>query len=628
MKYLTIIAVALVLAASAGGGIIQVPADQPTIQKGINAASHGDTVLVAEGRYIENINFSGKAITVASHFILDGDTTHTANTIIDGSQPAHPDSGSVVYFISGEDTTSVLSGCTITGGTGTVTVWTSGEWRCGGGIYCRESGARISHNKVIGNSINDADLSTSGSGILIDQTNETPYAIVENNLVRDNVAESDGEAALGGGISIYTDGRIIGNTIVANKVTSPNMCGGAAVDAVGSAIISVNIQNNQIMYNESRSSAGLSHAVVRASGHINILDNIVSENKVFSTFTTIGTAIYLQEAPKGTLIKNNTISKNSFNQNSMASRGCYVAFSTDVIVEGNTIIDNVKTGGIMISRSTAVVQNNIIQGNDVLIGAGILCDDYPKHMGIPTNVLIQNNDISLNRTNNNQLGGGIGFYDSAIGLVQNNLIYMNEAGYGGGVGARLRTGAVLNQLNQWDEKGVKVQLESLRKASSDIPNYGAIVLMNNTIVENKSGIGGGGIYSDTKKMVVLNNIVWGNSTGDGKQILDNTGRAIQVHYSNVQGGWAGDGGNNIDANPLFLADYPPVQYALALQPSSPCISVGCDIFRIGDKDIFCPPIDYYGNPRPAPDYTIPDIGAVESPWGYKGTGFVDDVVMP
>ncbi len=79
----------------------------------------GDTVLVAEGTYSENINFKGKAITVASQFILDQDTSHISATIIDGSQHTNPDSGSVVYMISGEDTTSVLTGFTITGGNGT-----------------------------------------------------------------------------------------------------------------------------------------------------------------------------------------------------------------------------------------------------------------------------------------------------------------------------------------------------------------------------------------------------------------------------------------------------------------------------------------------------------------------------
>src|SRR5579862_8970739 len=50
----------------AAAATIHVPTDQPTIQAAINAASTGDTVLVAPGTYYENINFSGKAITVTS----------------------------------------------------------------------------------------------------------------------------------------------------------------------------------------------------------------------------------------------------------------------------------------------------------------------------------------------------------------------------------------------------------------------------------------------------------------------------------------------------------------------------------------------------------------------------------
>ncbi len=46
-----------------------------TIQAAIDAAHDGNVVLVDEGTYYENINFKGKAITVASRFYMDGDTS-------------------------------------------------------------------------------------------------------------------------------------------------------------------------------------------------------------------------------------------------------------------------------------------------------------------------------------------------------------------------------------------------------------------------------------------------------------------------------------------------------------------------------------------------------------------------
>jgi hypothetical protein len=142
---------ALSICSGLAAQIIHVPDDQPTIQQGIYAASDGDTVLVDEGTYYENISFWGKAITVASRFIMDGDTGHISNTIINGSQPVMPDYGSVVTFEMGEDTTSFLCGFTITGGSGT---WISYvPIVTGGGILCNNSGATIRNNFIEYNNI-------------------------------------------------------------------------------------------------------------------------------------------------------------------------------------------------------------------------------------------------------------------------------------------------------------------------------------------------------------------------------------------------------------------------------------------------------------------------------------------
>ena len=86
MKRITsILAVLFICSFHIHGQIIHIPDDHPTIQAGIELAEECDTVLVAEGTYLENINFLGKGITVASRFILDGDTSHISRTIIDGS---------------------------------------------------------------------------------------------------------------------------------------------------------------------------------------------------------------------------------------------------------------------------------------------------------------------------------------------------------------------------------------------------------------------------------------------------------------------------------------------------------------------------------------------------------------
>jgi len=76
-------------------GTLNVPGDYATIQGAIDAAVNGDTVLVAPGTYVENIDFLVKAITVKS-------SSGAEATVIDGGNPPDPDFGSVVTFSNGE----------------------------------------------------------------------------------------------------------------------------------------------------------------------------------------------------------------------------------------------------------------------------------------------------------------------------------------------------------------------------------------------------------------------------------------------------------------------------------------------------------------------------------------------
>ncbi len=115
-----------------------------TIQEGINASTNSDTILVYPGTYYENINYNGKNITVASLYITTGNEEYINQTIIDGNQ-----NGSCVRIMSGEDSTTVLCGFTITNGSGS-TYSTSG-YLYGGGLLLMNTQANISNCEIRNN---------------------------------------------------------------------------------------------------------------------------------------------------------------------------------------------------------------------------------------------------------------------------------------------------------------------------------------------------------------------------------------------------------------------------------------------------------------------------------------------
>ena len=186
----TIISVIAVYSASAT--IINVPDNYPTIQQGINASSNGDTVRVAEGTYVENINFIGKNIVVGSWFLDDGDPSFISSTIIDGNQ-----SGRVVVFLIGEDNSAVITGFTIQNGLATY----------GGGIFCFDSSPTISNNTISENTAH-----YNGGGIY--NANSDP-TINYNTITRNSASEG------GDGIYCHNSSPVIINTIFWND-SAPN----------------------------------------------------------------------------------------------------------------------------------------------------------------------------------------------------------------------------------------------------------------------------------------------------------------------------------------------------------------------------------------------------------------------
>ena len=143
----------------------RVPHDRETIQDGVNAASTGDTVLVDDGIYFENVLID-KEITLASYYLIDGDLSHRDATIIDGSDYDYMSSsyGGCVLFrspYSGDLIYPQLIGFTIQNGTGTrvrETIQTpTGEdvitYYMGGGIMVDHCAPIVNYNRIRNNGV-------------------------------------------------------------------------------------------------------------------------------------------------------------------------------------------------------------------------------------------------------------------------------------------------------------------------------------------------------------------------------------------------------------------------------------------------------------------------------------------
>ncbi|NIS51695.1 MAG: hypothetical protein GWN67_11410 [Phycisphaerae bacterium] len=192
-----------------------VPGVYPTIQAGIDAAVDGDTVVVAQGTYFENVDFGGKSITVTSTA-----PNEPAATVIDAAG-----SGTVVTFPDVASANCVLAGFTVTHGDTSVN---------GGGMLCLNGSIEI--NNCI---ISDNSATENGGGIYIKLANLTLNGCVLSR----NSAYGVGNLAGGGGIFtrygglILTDCQFNDNTAF-NSSGGGIRCTDAELTLVGSTFVS------------------------------------------------------------------------------------------------------------------------------------------------------------------------------------------------------------------------------------------------------------------------------------------------------------------------------------------------------------------------------------------------------
>jgi hypothetical protein len=285
----------VIFAGSAFARTINVPADQPTIQAGIDAASSGDTVLVAPGKYTENINFHGKSITLKS-------SNGSEKTIINGNQ-----AGPVVTFSSGETSKSLLSGFTITNGVGN-----AGSGYSGGGIYCENSSPTIQNNIIT------ANVAAVGGGIEV--YGGSPHIL--RNKIGKNTPDPNIDGGWGGGISLenQSSAAVIGNRIYGNLWNGNSNCncgsgGGIALNNAGSPLL----ENNVIFSNQANFGPGGGIWIVYSTP-------LIIQNLIYANAAQFGGGVYTdsQSTTSQAIFVNNTFAENAGNGTGLPGDGSAV----------------------------------------------------------------------------------------------------------------------------------------------------------------------------------------------------------------------------------------------------------------------------------------------------------------
>ncbi len=118
---------------------------------------------------------------------------------------------------------------------------------------------------------------------------------------------------------------------------------------------------------------------------------------------------------------------------------------------------------------------------------------------------------------------------------------------------------------------------------------GPVAISSTTIVAN-AAIDGGGISQRSGSLTLSDSILWRNRP-------DQVDGALTARFSNVQGGWPGEG--NIDADPLFvqgpLGAYYLSQRASGQADDSPCVDAGSDTAKRLGLDVYTTRTDQLGD---------------------------------
>jgi hypothetical protein len=655
MRYLQIF---LALAGFLYATVINVPSDYTTIQEGLDASVDGDTVLVSEGEYFENLILD-KEIVLASYAIneqLDSNwftNQYIVGTIINGGQhPIGSNKGSCI-IIRDNDINPLIFGFTFEDGTGTDMLVTDCEVsddhqrieRSGGGILVYNAYPDIMFNKFLNNGNtsmantgDDIQVVTNGGAIShfddddvefdedrnisnqnINQTRNRPISMnIQNNYFENN-GSGDGECFYSNGFlgSIDLSNSIFDNIDCVTNTVNEFVLKSKTRDAdyIQEGIIGNCIEQNTYYVKAENGSDNNTGTEEEPFLTIRKVLSLVKEDGS-TTFIHVGEGLYSPSTTGESFPLNipdnvhligtnweNTIIDIEATQEKQA-RGFIVQEVVNVKIANFTITGgNAEDAGCQGGGAILLTNNN-----DAVYNADGSWAPYA-----PSTPVLENLYLTGNHAYN---GGGIGVF-RLIGPTMENIIIQENSSYkfGGGIfhhaGVTTISNTKITDNTALTSHGGGIAvfvggalLNNVVISNNIAENRGGgaafyqseVDLINTTVVNNIDHANNSAIWSNSSTVGIVNSIVWGNQPN---QLQD----AYIITHSNIPSNTQifGEGeGNIIDTDPLFTD---PENGDFTLSEGSPCIDAGtADIDGDGVEDI----TDFNG--------LAPDMGALESEW--------------
>ena len=537
--------VIVVCAASAAwAATLHVPGDFDEIADAIAAAANGDTVLVHPGTYTgagnRALDFGGKSLAL----VADGGPEVT---VIDCEGA---DRG--LYFHTGEDNTSVVSGFTIRNGYATR----------GGGLCC-----------------------------------EAASPIIDGCVFDLNSAAEAG----GGMYCLDADPTVLACEFTGNTVTTSGFgYGGGGMQCNASSPV---ISGCRFDENSASSGGGLYCAF---GAHPTVTDCTFKENFTYG-YHGAGLFCYDDSSP--------TVSGCDFILNSAERNGggiyCEdsspeISFCSFLQNEALGTLSGFGGGGVALLRSAPTISDCEFGFNYAARGGGVNCRDN-SHPGILNSVFTANRanagagiycvENSMAQLNGNFFEGGVaisggGLYaDEANPWVTDCIFFGNvstgtDETHGGGAVHLYKAVVSISSTAFIGNVGVRGGAVHVREAA-------AVSLLEATFAENSADYGSA-LYCRASNLILGNSIV---AFGQGEAVtcvepLDAVVSCTDV-FGNTGGDWTGciallyGVAGNISADPLFCGGG-DLDEAYMLYDNSPCSSVNSPCGQMGKWDVGCP----------------------------------------